>query len=155
MRNNNPTISLDLNRIFDLKGESTNIIADFIQPIVPITRIINIIRNATGTNATSTVLYTTPSDKDFYLTNASLSLIKDATATSNISTITVVVEGVTQRIISIIGLTLTAQAETNYKNFNIPIKLDRNTAITITHSTNVGNVSANGIIMGYTVETTK
>lgn len=155
MQNRNFSISQDLNRIFDLKGESTDYVSDVIMPVVPIQRICNIVRRAPLSNATSATVYTTPSDKDFYLNSAFLSVIKDVTAQSLASSILVFIDSVQVGILSISGLSLTPQNDVVSISFPIPLKLDRNTTITVTASNATANVSASAGITGYTVETTK
>jgi hypothetical protein len=155
MQNNNISISQDMNRIFDLKGESTNVIADFIQPIMNIQRFCNIVRNVSSDNATSATLYTTPSDKDFYLVSASLSFVKDITATTTGVSLRAVVEGVQRRILELACLTLTVERGQLNISLNNPIKIDRNTNISVDSITNNANFNIRGQIIGYTVETTK
>jgi len=155
MKNYNLSINQDLNRIFDLKGENTAEVADFIQPVREIEPRINIARSASAINSTAGTIYATPSDKDFYLTSASLSVIKDVTSTSLRSDVQVVIDGVTQSVLRISGITLTVQADSISQSYPISIKVDRGTNITVTNTTNVGNVTASGCIQGYTQETTK
>jgi len=155
MQNRNPTIAQDMNRLFDFKGESTDFVSDIIMPVVEIKRICNILKFNSAVNATTATIYTTPSDKDFYLVAAQLSVIKDATSTSGGTSIFVIIEGVSVRLLSIATLTLTAQYSNIANNFPVPIKIDRNTIITVVNSTNNANISGYGSIQGYTVETTK
>jgi hypothetical protein len=155
MKNYNQSINQDLNRIFDLKGENSNEIADFIQPVINIYASPNIIRKGTASNSTSGTIYTTPSDKDFYLTNCAISVTKDATSTSTGSDIQVTINGVTFQILTLATLTLTAQNMSNSMDFSNPIKIDRGTPIQILNATNVANVRAVGNIVGFTTETTK
>lgn len=131
-------------------------IADIVQPVININpkdyRRCNIVRSNNAANNTSATIYTTPLDKDFYLVSSSLFVIKDITATSTSSDIRVVVEGVTNSIIAISGITLTPQANGQTISFSSPIKIDRGTNITVINSTNVANIKASGTIIGYTVE---
>lgn len=115
-------------------------------------RICNIAKTTSAVNATSATIYTTPADKDFYLVGFSIGLIKDATATSINSGISAYIDGLNTALIGIASLTLTAQSETLSQTLAYPIKVDRNTIIAVTNTTNVGNISARGSIIGYTVE---
>jgi hypothetical protein len=108
-----------------------------------------IVRGNTATNATSATIYTTPTDRDFYLTGASIAVIKDVTSTSTESSIKVTIDGSTQRLLSISGITLTAQSSANSINFQNPIKIDRNTTIIVTNTANTANINAWGNIVGY------
>lgn len=126
-----------------------------IQPVVLLEPTMNIVRNAAANNATTATIYTTPTDKDFFLCSGSLSVIKDATATSTLTAITAFVDGVAQNILTIAGITLTVQQQQNvFQITGRGLKIDRGTVITVTNTTNVGNVSANACIQGYTEETT-
>jgi hypothetical protein len=115
-------------------------------------RRINILRGVTATNSTSATIYTTPTDKDFYLTSALLSTIKDVTSTSTLERLRVVIDGVTQDILLISSLSLTAQDRTITLSLNNSIKIDRGTTITVTNSTNVANITTTALIQGYFVE---
>lgn len=114
----------------------------------------NIVRYALATNATATTIYGCPTSRDFYLCGASLSVIKDGTATSLSSSIQILPAGDSNysRVLSIAGLTLTAQSETQAVDFSRPILIERGTNISVINSTNVGNVTSIGCIWGYYVE---
>jgi len=113
----------------------------------------NIVGQIQATNATSATIYTTPTDKDFFLTGASCSVIKDVTATSVLTRINFTLfTGEARSVLAIPGLSLTAQSECLSMDFICPIQLKRGTTITVSNSTNVGNVTSNGMIIGYTVE---
>jgi hypothetical protein len=156
MINRNTSLNLDLNRIFDLKGENTNLVADILQPVIEVKRICNILKTTLATNATSSTIYTTPSDKDFYIVCMHLSVIKDITSTSTKTSIYGTIKnGVAQDILVIPSLTLNIQNECKVVNFNNPILMERGTNISLTNSTNVANINASAQIYGYTTETMK
>jgi len=155
MRNNNITIAQDMNRIFDLKGESTSELLDYITPTIEIKRFCNICRNNLLNNSTSVTIYTTPADKDFYMTSAQLAWIKDVTSTAITMGMTIVIESSTRYVFEIPGISLTPDVGCVSNSFYIPIKCDRNTNIELISNTNVANVRIMGTIQGYTVETTK
>lgn len=125
-----------------------------IQPVFELKRrVCNISKLGGATNSAATTLYTTPSDKDFYLAGAFLSVIKDATSTSAFSSIRGTVDGQDiADIIAIAGMTLTVQSESTSVTFNPPLKLKRNTTVTVNNSTAVANITAYGSIWGYTEE---
>lgn len=100
-------------------------------------------------NSASATVYTTPTDRDFYLCGAQLSYIKDATATSAYSRLNVSVDGAILSIIHIPQFTLTAGNGSVAININPPLKVDRGTAISVVNSTNVANVQTAGNIWGY------
>lgn len=155
VRNRNPTIAENARRLFNTKqgDQLGDQIADIILPIVPIENYANVVRSASLVNGTSVTIFTTPSDKDFYLDSAQLSVVKDATSDSLLSTISVTVQGVARQILILRGLTLTAQSAQSAISFPKPILIDRGTAITATNNTATANISASGCITGHTVET--
>jgi len=155
MQNYNSSISQDLNRIFDLKGESTDLVSDIIMPVVPIVRNIDIVRNASSTASGSAIIYTTPSDKDFYLTSVYLSIAADALAEWTSSTINTTILGVARVLVYIVRPTLIPTWTHIYVPFNIPLKLDRGVTISSNITFAAGNTTRAYSIQGYTVETTK
>jgi len=144
-----------MNRIFDFKGESTDFVSDIIMPNIEIKRVCNIIKRGLEDNTASTTIYTTPADKDFYIVGLSLNYSKDITATSTSFGINAVIEGASTPILNLRGSTLTVQNEATSISLPNAIKVDRNTAITLTATNATANHSASAIIYGYTVETTK
>lgn len=116
-------------------------------------RIVNIVRAANLLNATSTTIFTTPTGKDFFLTGACLSFIKDVTSTSTTSTIEIKTEdGTVVNIIRLASLTLTVQDQAVSISLPFPIKLFRNSVITLRNDTGIANIATSGSIWGYTVE---
>lgn len=112
----------------------------------------NIVRGQEAANSTSGTIYTTPADKDFFMVACQLGVIKDVTSTSTLSTLRATIDGVQQKLLEIPGITLTAQSAVVSLSFPDAIKIDRNTAIVITASTNVANIQTVGTIIGYTVD---
>lgn len=131
-------------------------VSDTVQLVLPINpkdyRRVNIVKTGLATNATSATIYTTPTDKDFFLTSLALSIIKDVTSTSLRTDIAVVIDGAAQNLLSICSLTLTAQAQNIAQSYHAPIKIDRGTNITVSNTTNVANITARANLTGYTVE---
>ncbi len=115
---------------------------------------LNYTHSNTATNATSATIYTTPTDQDFYLSAVALAIIKDATSTSTKSAVTATINGVAQDLLSIPGITLTAQTAEMSLSLPRDLKIDRNTNIVVTNSTNVANILATGVIFGYLVYNT-
>lgn len=127
-------------------------ISNSIQPVFNVNpdRISNIIRGAVTTSF-SAAIYTTPTDRDFYLVALTLSVSKNGTSTSTTSSINFTIDGAAQSAIVIAGLTATAQSESNTINFPFPIKLDRGTQILISNGA-AGNINTAGAIIGYTTD---
>jgi hypothetical protein len=110
--------------------------------------------NTSNTNSTPINMITTPLDRDFYICGASLSTIKDVTATSALCTLDVTINGQTAVLLSIAGLTLTVQSSTISQTFKNPIKIDRGTIVRITNSTATGNFRSSACIQYYLDEVT-
>jgi hypothetical protein len=103
-------------------------------------------------SASGASLYTTAPTKDFYLTSAYFYMTKDATCdvAIGLAGITAIVGGLSFYVIGISRLTTTAQDQGVYINFPQPIKIDRNTAITISAFSYTAGLSARTYgIMGY------
>lgn len=131
-------------------------IAEKVVPVMEVNpkllRTTNILSSYHATDSTSGTVYTTPANKDFYLTNVVLSLAKDVNATSVMSNVNVYVNEQIVNILAIMGTSVTAQYETTTLNLKLPLLIDRNTAINITNSTAIASISARATIFGYTVE---
>lgn len=157
---NNSQLSKELIDGAKIQTSAEQIPTQLAEKVVPVMevnpkmlRICNIVKRQTTTNSTSGTIYTTPTDKDFYLVSCSLNVIKDVTATSLFSTITCTIDGLATQLLMIGGFTLTVQDRGIAESFSkTPIKIDRGTNITCTNSTNVGNVTAIACIKGYTTE---
>lgn len=157
IHNSNLTKELiDVGKLQVSRDKIPNELAEKVVPVINVNpkdyRIANVLRYNTCTNATNATIYTTPADRDTYITNIMLAFIKDATATSTGVWINFVIDGATRTILHYPCLTLTAQTGAITLALPSPIKVDRNTAITVNSSTNVGNISASGSIIGYSVE---
>lgn len=155
-KHNNPTIVEDSNRIFNFKVNE-QLSDEVMGPIatIPIERRANIVRRTGYTNQTTNTIYTTPADKDFYITFINLGFIKDSTSTATSIRIQATIDGVAQRLVDIPGITLTADSKSLAVALVTPIKVDRNTAITINSDTATANITVYGTIHGYTLEVTK
>ncbi len=104
------------------------------------------------TNGTSGTMLTTSATNDTYITGAMLHIIKDASATSTSIRLSATVGGVVKNILIIGGITLTAQNENSQISLSHPIKVDRNTNVVVTSTTNTGNFVASGVIYYYVDE---
>lgn len=141
---------IDILKLNPLQDVIPDYVRQDIQPVVEIDKpFTNIVRYGSCVNAAAVSLYTTPTDKDFYLTAAQIAFIKDATATSVRSTIVATVDGVQQRILDIPQITLTAQTGGLTISFPYPIRIDRGTQILTSGSTTTGNITTDAVIYGY------
>lgn len=154
----NPSISEDAARILNTKGEylSSDVLPN-IQPTIDIKRICNIVRQADQSTTGAFTIFTTPTDKDFYLVGWSMSFSKgSATDATNSLDLTVVIDGVTQAVETLGIFTLNTHAEALSGNCaGFPIKLDRGTNIQMTGTFTAGTLARSARIIGFTVETTK
>lgn len=95
-------------------------------------RKINLVRSVLATaSGASNVIYATPADKDFFITNLCLSFFKDAAcdaATGRIA-ITVSTDGLASNPLNVAITTLNLQEQTVSINFPIPLKVDRGSNI--------------------------
>jgi len=152
----NPSIVERANRILASKAGdylSDEVIPN-IQPVIPITAVARICQGTAGTAATNTI-YTTPADKDFYLTGAVLAYIKDVTSTATLFRYRVFVNELQKEIITLPAITLTPGCESVAIELNPPLKLDRNTTVVCTTDSTVANVKVSGNVIGYTEEVTR
>lgn len=120
-------------------------------PVVPITPVCNIAKWLNPVVSGTGTLYTTPSDKDFYICSAALAVIKDATCDVSIGSIAISITtgGLSQNILMIPVLTTTAQSGEINITFPFPIKCDRNSAVTLTGTYAAGLMSRSASIAGY------
>jgi len=153
----NPSISQRAQRVFNTKGEHlSDDVIPTIQPVIQVAPVARIVRNGNTSATGSLTPYTTPTDKDFYLTAIGLSYSKNVTcdvATGNVQ-LNITVDGASVAVIALAMQTLTAQDGTAYISFPIPIKVDRGTAITGTNSYTAGAMRRTGVVVGYTEEVT-
>ncbi len=103
----------------------------------------------TATNATSSIIVTTPTTGVFYITGLALTIIKDATATSTVTNISGIIDGQTKILISLPSITLTAQSISISISLIHPIKIDSGTNISVLNGTNVANITAKACIYGF------
>lgn len=156
MLNRSRSIAQDYDQIFDTKmGETPTQVSDLIVPIVPIEPSSQIVRGASANNAASTTIYTTPADKDFYLTFASIVGKQVATAAQSTKmALTVVIGNVRQDLIMLVNIA--NQNTTNpASTFIGKILLDRGSTITLTQNSPTAGDQVGGTIAGYTRESTK
>jgi len=160
---NNKQVLIELEKNTNIQIARDKVPNELAEKIVPVFetnplmfRRINVHALTSATNAISATIYTTPTDKDFYLTDCSLSVVKDVTSTSISSAITIKLkDGVSLNAMTLRTTSLTVESGLHIeKSFNYPILLERGSTITVTNSTNVANITSTGIIFGYTVENT-
>lgn len=119
-------------------------------------RVCNIVRGVHQANTGSQTIYTTPTDKDFYLVAANLNTSNLPVGAYGTASMDVVIDGDTQELLRITTNVGTNEARdvTSNNNYPVPIKIDRGTAI-ITTQTNQAVFFVGANIVGYTVDTLK
>jgi hypothetical protein len=152
----NPTIALDTQRIFNFK--STDMIpaevGNMLVPVIPIERTTNIVKGLNGTATGSTTIYTTPTDKDFYLNQIHISWATDVVCDSTGMSMTITIDGVAQGLIRMNKIALREYYTNETIVFKNPIKVTRGSIISINQTFTVGTMNYSAFIYGYTVETT-
>lgn len=119
-------------------------------------RIANVIKSSNRSVTGLGTVFITPTDKDFYLTNAWVSFDCNATADSTSYFITATnSEGLLINLGILNKQTLTARNGELVLSYPTPLLLSRGTAINISQTFSVGASSIAGGISGYTVETLK
>lgn len=156
----NPSIVERANRI--LASKSGDFLSDEVQgpvAVIPINPIINIVRAASATTTSSGTIFTTPTDKDFYLTGVQFGFVKDAAcdaANTTTPAVLITIDGVSVTVVRLPTITLTAQNQSVFVSLPTPIKIDRGTTISIqSTSYTVGVFNRNAVIYGYTEEVTR
>lgn len=161
MKHFNATISEDANRIFNPKGENISPeILPYITPTMEVKRFADIVKYNSHTTTGTKTIWTTPSDKDFYLETLFYSHSKNAAcdvATGNLYVDVVLFDLTTSttQILNIPVITLTEESFRQQLIFPSPIRLARNTAIRMIGAFTAGILVRNATITGYTVETIK
>jgi hypothetical protein len=131
-------------------------IASVVVPVLDVTpsfhRIVNIVK-FNGTSSTgSSIIYTTPTNKDFYLAGAFISANFDATADNVLTRMLVFINSTDIQLLQMNKNSLTAFSGYMNREFTTLIKIDRGTPITITSAFTVGAGTYSGGICGIEVE---
>lgn len=131
-------------------------LANAIVPVIDVNpkayKVANIIRSVANSTSGATTVYTTPTDRDFYLTNAYVSYMANATSDDVGVTLQSTAQGELAGIIGIRKLALTAHSNNSEVVYPTPLKLDRGVAIVFSTTFSVGAVTREAGITGYTIE---
>lgn len=147
----NPNITKDFKRRFATKGDIPDEAYDGIMPTIEVTTAEDVYASALNTNQGSALIYTTPTDRDFYLTFASVSTHKDVASTSTRSYIYAQINGATASILcgcGMIAATATKAEQSTHSERGI--KIDRGTSIYVGHDTASAVCISFGVIRGFT-----
>lgn len=154
------TKSSVLNKLSDLTGIQTAIDELPSQLNTTISPVINInpsftllVRSNASTTTAATTAYTTPSDKDFYLTYLYMSNVKDAACDNTAVYLNVdVPDGGTQRIASFENIPSVATSKEIAINFTYPIKLRRNSIMSLVGTFTAGTMTKRILIGGFLLD---
>lgn len=124
-----------------------------VQPVVEVgPRQTNLLRNITTASTGLVTIYTTPTDKDFYLTFASFSFTKDVTSDNVNVWIQVVQNGVSRTIMEKPTQSLTASDGQQTHSWPHPIKIDRGTNISLGGVFTAGSLTRKACVGGFILE---
>jgi len=126
-----------------------------IQPTMEIKPFANIVRGVANANTGGTTIFSTPTDKDFFLTYVQISGSSLADADNTSFNAFANIDGVNEELVQVQKQTLTAHTFTQAVHFDPPIRIDRGTGITVNTAFTVGAARKSGCLNGYTVETTR
>ncbi len=141
-----------------IDGFKLDLNSDKIPPIIPVIDVnlkhnknIDIIRTGECFDATSAIIYATPTSGDFYLKSVVVSSIRDSTATALFYGVTAVINGVTVFIVKVPQRATNAITPPSVCqiSFDNPIKIDKNSNINVVSDTNVALIKVTATIHGY------
>ena len=112
-------------------------------------RIVNVVRNTQRNTTGSATVFATSPDRDFFLTSAFISAVHDATSDGTEMSLNAFVGGVERRILQFTKLTTTIFNGILSQTYTPPIKIDRNTNITINNSFTAGASTISTVITGF------
>jgi len=112
----------------------------------------HVLRNASTTSTNTSAIYTTPADKDFYLTLVTLGFSKDVVSDLVEARISITVESKAQTILSCNTQSVTVDSRTVTLSLPYPLKVDRNTAINLIGAFTVGSCIKTASIAGFVLE---
>lgn len=113
-----------------------------------------VVKYAVAVNNADTTIYQTPLNQDFYLTSASICMLRDATATSIIHRLRITVDdgsstGNLVELLAIPWITLTAGTQSMSISLPRPIKIKRGGYLSLMSTNTTGNYSFAGTITGF------
>jgi hypothetical protein len=111
-----------------------------------------LVKIGTAATTSASVFYTTPADKDFYLTFINLAYTKDVVCNGTGVTVSGVIGGLTIALLTLVSNTVTLYQDHAEVNFSFPVKLDRNTPITLSGAFGAGTMYKAACIGGFILE---
>jgi len=130
-------------------------IANTIVATIPVQRTPSFHQNIALDDISSTtgavVVKTTRTDRDFFMTNASIAVTSDVSSDNVAANINAFVNGVGINVIRIVSQTLTAGSDHIELTFNPPLLVDRGTNIILTGTFTVGATTKTSFVSGFEV----
>ena len=153
-KHNNQTIAQNTLRQLNTK-QGDNIgsqVGEIIVPTIEIKSTSSIVRNVTLNATGAGTLYTTPTDRDFYIDAIQMSFAKDANCNQDTATytLTTTIAGVSRVIFSLGTIAFTAHALASAVEFTRGIKVDRGVTIVYNGTYTAGNSIRTATIYGHT-----
>lgn len=122
-----------------------------IQPIYEVLRrVCNFNRAGSFSDSTGGTFFSTPTDRDFYVTAVQLTYSKDAINTATFVNLGCTVNGATVNLARIRFEPLTAGNDHQEISFPFPIKIDRGTNVTGITDNGTASIDFSGALFGYT-----
>jgi len=116
-------------------------------------RKINVVKSTVTALTGAITVYTTPTDKDFFLCGLYLTTIKDAASDGTDAYISVTfIDGSSGTVMAIPGIASTAQIGSLSYTFERPIQLKRGTTVSVVGNTTAGVFRKSAGIIGYTTD---
>lgn len=149
---------IDIGRLDVSRDKVPDVLDENLKPVIiindlPIRLKFPIVRSGNTTTSGTNTIYTTPSDRDFYLTGATLSNQSNSTADNTAIQLNITPfgdnTGAVRSILTIAKQTTTAINETISISINPPIRLARNVAINTSSTFTVGASTTTASIIGF------
>ena len=151
---NRSSISNNLNQELSIQAlASIKKVNESIQPTYSANpKYTEIIKSGAISTTAVAVAYTTPRDKDFYLTFISIHIVKDATCDTSTINFQVNIGGATTTFHKLPITALTAEQKSEIVLLPYPIKCDRNTNIQVQGTFTAGTMTKTIMIGGFILE---
>ena len=130
----------------------TRISGNNVSFVYPINRRYSTIHKAqVGATTSPATIYTTPTDRDFYLTSVQLATTKDVVCDNVLAYVSVTVDAKVDNIISLLSNTITLSQDHAEMSFPYPLKIDRGIAMTIVGTFTAGAMIKRAQITGFLI----
>jgi len=126
-------------------------IKEEITPVLELHKFSNILKQTSNSATANITVYTTPSDKDFYLTSASIEITKNAACDNTEGRLLVWVDNENLSVLKVLSQTLTAGSDHNNIVFPYPLKIDRGRSIQMVGAFGAGALTKSCTITGFTL----